>query len=205
MIRVAIIEDDPKWLSLMAEYLRYEKDMEVVATAASREGADALVDSKVGIDVVLMDVNLSGNKCDGITAALHFCANTSAKVVMLTAFSDKEFITNSFTAGACNYISKDHYKEIPAAIRTAHNDTTPMEVLLEDYRMMRELSLVQELTPSEKEVLTLAGKGHTRSAIQKELYKSENTIKSQIKSILKKMKVGSLQDAVRRIRNRGVE
>ncbi len=205
MIRVAIVEDDPDWLILMTDFLNRETDIKVVATASTKEDAIILAEQSPDIHVVLMDINLSDNLCDGINAALHFYENTDAKVVMLTAYSEKELIRNAFTAGACNYISKENYREIPTTIRSAYKGPNPMDVLLEEYRMMREMNLVKELTPSEREVLSLARDGLTRTQIQTKLYKSENTIKTQVSSILKKLQVGSLQDAVKRIRNRGVQ
>jgi len=60
------------------------------------------------------------------------------------------------------------------------------------------------LTPSEKIVLTLAKDGLTRTEIHERLFKTENTLKSQISSILKKLDVGNLNDAIRVIKRRGI-
>ena len=205
MIHVAIVEDDPTWLSLMTDYLGKHNDILVVATALSREEAISLSEQALDIHVILMDVNLSGNFFDGINAALHFYENTDIKVVMLTAYSDKDLITNSFSAGACNYISKDNYQDIPAAIRHAYRGPNPMDVLLDEFRTMREQCLVNELSASEREILGLAKEGLSRSQMQQKTFKSDNTIKSQISSILKKMQVGTLHEAVQRIKRRGVQ
>ena len=102
MIRVAIVEDDPVWLALMTDYLSREQDMKVVATADSKDSAMSLAEGPVIVDVVLMDINLSGNLCDGIVAALHFFEKSSAKVIMLTVYNEKQLVTNAITAGACN-------------------------------------------------------------------------------------------------------
>ena len=205
MIRVAIVEDDPIWLSLMTDYLGREDDMQVVATAITKAEAISLSEQALDIHVILMDINLSGNLCDGINAALHFYENTDTKVVMLTAYSEKELITNSFSAGACNYISKDNYRDIPAAIRNAYRGTNPMDVILGEYRMMKEHSLVKELSPSELDILSLAKAGLSRTQMQQKMFKSENTIKSQVSSILKKLQVSTLHEAVQRIKRRGVQ
>lgn len=204
MIRVAIVEDDLVWVSLIREYVDRQDDMEVVATAVSKDETIAIVNRQVPFDVVLMDINLSGNRSDGITAALHVCEHTEAKVVILSGMSDKDLITDSFSAGACNFIRKDQYKRLPDAIRSAHNDTTPIEVLLDDYRMLREIDMVKDLTPCEKDILRLSREGLSRSEIQATLMKSENTVKSQIKSLKRKLNVRTLQEAVIRIRNRGI-
>ena len=204
MIRVAIVEDDPVWLALMTDYLSREQDMKVVATADSKDSAMSLAEGPVIVDVVLMDINLSGNLCDGIVAALHFFEKSSAKVIMLTVYNEKQLVTNAITAGACNYIQKDNYREIPSAIRLAHQGSNPLESMLEDYRMLRELDIVKDLSPSEREILSLAKDGLTRVQMEETLHKSENTIKTQVKSIISKMQVKSLKEAVSRLRFRGI-
>lgn len=204
MIRVAIVEDDPVWVSLMTEYVKRQDDMEVVATALSKDAAIAIVDGQIAFDVILMDINLSGNRNDGINAALYVCDKTKAKVIMISGMSDKDLITDSFSAGACNYIRKEHCNDLPAVIRSACNDTTPIEVLLEDYRMLREIDMMKDLTPCEKDILRLSKEGLSRTEMQSTLMKSENTVKSQIKSLKRKLNVRTLQEAVQRIRNRGI-
>ena len=202
MVNIAIVEDDPIWLSLMTDFLNQEEDFQVVATAVTKEEAIGLTRLNLNIHVMLMDINLTGNYCDGINASLHIRETTDTKVVMLTAYSDKELITNSFSAGASNYIAKENYKDIPTAIRSALLGTSPIDVMLEDYRMMRENSLLGLLSRSEQEVLTLAKDGLSRTQIKKQLFKSENTLKTQVSSILKKFRVNSLADAVIKFRQR---
>jgi len=204
MVNIAIVEDDPTWLSIMTAFLNQEADFHVVATAATKDEAIGLTKLNLNIHVMLMDINLTGNYCDGIDASLHIRETTNIKVVMLTAYSEKELITDAFSAGASNYVSKENYKEIPAAIRNALLDNSPMDIILEEYRMMRESALMISLTPSEKMVLTLAKDGLTRTEIHERLFKTENTLKSQISSILKKLDVGNLNDAIRVIKRRGV-
>src|SRR5450756_196526 len=84
LVNIAIVEDDPIWLSLMTDFLNQEEDFQVVATAVTKEEAIGLTRLNLNIHVMLMDINLTGNYCDGINASLHIRETTDTKVVMLT-------------------------------------------------------------------------------------------------------------------------
>ncbi|KNY26887.1 helix-turn-helix transcriptional regulator [Pseudobacteroides cellulosolvens] len=60
------------------------------------------------------------------------------------------------------------------------------------------------LSDAEKEVYVLIEKGHSRADLQKILVKSENTIKKQIKGIFKKLGVKNSQEAVRKVKRKGL-
>ncbi|HEY9060739.1 MAG TPA: response regulator [Pseudobacteroides sp.] len=64
-IRVAIVEDDHSWINAMVSFLKKHEDIIVVGTAKSEAASLA---KSLDIDVLLMDINLNGNKCDGIYA-----------------------------------------------------------------------------------------------------------------------------------------
>ena len=203
-VRITIVEDDPTWLDLMTDFLNRENDFTVVGTALNKDEAIQMVKLTSGIDIILMDINLSENKYDGISAALEIFDTWKIKIIMLTSLSGDDLITNSFSAGAVNYVSKENYRDIPNAIRSALHETSPIEVLLNDYRQMKENTMLSILSPSEKELYMLAKEGHSRIKIQQMLFKSENTIKSQVSSILKKFNSSSLNEVIKKIRNRGI-
>lgn len=67
-IKVMIVEDDPFWQARLSDDLNREQDIEVVAVAANREEArNAAADNTV--DVILVDINLSENRLDGLDVA----------------------------------------------------------------------------------------------------------------------------------------
>jgi DNA-binding NarL/FixJ family response regulator len=185
-IRVAIVEDDLGWLKAMTSFLNKEDDLIVTGTATNREEAIMMAKS-ILCDIILMDINLDENKRDGILAAAEILQSVNVKIIMLTSLKEDEVILDSFTAGAENYISKDKYLEIPNAIRTAYNNDSPMNVLLQEFAKLKRDEQLKDLTHAEKEVYELLEKGYTKSRIEKELYKTDNTIKSQIKRILRKL------------------
>ena len=202
-IRVAIVDDDLNWLKAMVGFLNKENDLFVAGTATNREDAVNLAKA-ILFDVIIMDINLNENKCDGITAAVEILQFAEAKIIMLTSLKEEEIIVDSFTAGAVNFVSKDKYIEIPDAIRTAFHGDSPIEVLLEEFSKLKRDEQLKVLTPAEKEVFELLEEGYTKCRIQEKLYKTANTVKSQVKQILRKLCVKNSKEAVQKVKTKGL-
>ena len=202
-IQVAIVEDDLGWLKALTSFLNKQDDILVEGTATNREDAVNLARTSI-FDVIIMDINLNENKRDGILAAVEILQSVKVKIIMLTSLKDVEIITDSFTAGAVNYISKENYIEIPNAIRTAFHNDSPIEVLLNEFSKLKREEQLKELSCSEKQVYDLLEKGYTKVGIESKLYKTANTVKSQVKQILRKLGVSSSKEAVLKVKTRGL-
>lgn len=202
-IKVFLVDDDPEWLTTMEIFLSTFPDMTVIGTAATRDEAVKMVNS-LDIDVVLMDINLTETRYDGIYAAAEICRVKPVKILMLTSLSDEKIILDSFIAGAVNFIPKSQYKEIPEAIRATYYNRSPVEIVLRDYSRLKEDEQIRSLTRSEREILALVEEGLSRSQISEKLQKSEQTIKNQIGVILKKLGVNRIKDAVIKVKTKGI-
>jgi DNA-binding NarL/FixJ family response regulator len=203
IIKVLIVEDDLDWLKELVRFLYNEEDILIIGTATNKEEAVELAKT-IQLDIVLMDINLSDNILDGIYATLEMTEICDAKVIMLTSLIDEEVIEKAFTAGAVNYIVKSKYKLIPHMIREAYSETTPVEILMKRYRNYKKEEQLRSLTPAETEVFNLVEQGYTRSQIEVKLYKTENTVKNQIKNILKKLGGSSVKEAIAKVEKRGL-
>ncbi|MCF2132066.1 response regulator transcription factor [Strepomyces sp. STD 3.1] len=205
-IRVVLIEDDLQWLNTIQTIISEEKDMELVGYGTTREEAVNLSKNIKDIDIFLIDINLTEANLDGIYAALDIKNKGEWKVIMLTCLNDKDVITKAFTAGAVNYILKKDVYRIADIIRTTHvEDFNAIETVLEDYRYLKYEQQLQDLTPTERLVYELAEEGLSRSEIQKRLFKSDNTIKNQIRSILRKLSVSNVKSAITKVRTGGLK
>ncbi|WP_010243723.1 response regulator transcription factor [Acetivibrio cellulolyticus] len=202
-IKIAIIEDDIKWLQGLVSYLGKQDDFVIVFTAMSRTEA-VLLSKDTDVDIIIMDINLQENKCDGILAAQEILEGKTVKIIMLTSFKDEDIIRDSFIAGAVNYITKDDYYDIPDVIRKTHKTGSAFEVILKDYARLKEQEQIKDLNFTEKEVFALIEKGYTREQIQEKLNKSESTLKKQIKQILAKLGVKSSKEAVQKVKRKGL-
>lgn len=202
-IQVAIVEDDLGWLKALTSFLNNQDDILVAGTATNKEDAVNLAKTSL-FDVMIMDINLNENKRDGILAAVEILQSVKVKIIMLTSLKDDEIISDSFTAGAVNFISKEKYDEIPNAIRTAFHNDSPIEVLLNEFSKLKREEQLKELSCSEKQVYDLLEKGYTKVGIESKLYKTANTVKSQVKQILRKLGVSSSKEAVLKVKTRGL-
>jgi DNA-binding NarL/FixJ family response regulator len=118
VIRVLIVDDHPLMRKGLADILEGIEDIQVVG--AAEEGAAALaLAHAVKPDIVLMDISMPG--MDGIEATERLVEmDSSARVVMLTSYSEREKITEALAAGAVSYLTKDSPPEaVIRAIRSA--------------------------------------------------------------------------------------
>ncbi len=175
----------------------------IVSTATNREDAISMAKT-LPIDIIIMDINLNENKCDGILAAVEILQFAKTKIIMLTSLKEEEIILDSFTAGAVNYIPKERYLEIPNAIRTTYYNNSPIEVLIKEFSKLQTDEQLKSLTTSEKQVYDMLADGNSKSKIQEALFKTNNTIKSQIKQILRKLGVSNTKEAVQKVKTRGL-
>lgn len=202
-IRVMIVEDDPAWIKAISSYLIQQDDIIIIGTACTKEEAVKMA-SIVEIDVILMDINLTENQRDGIVAALEILRFSNARIIMLTALNDKDVIKDSFTVGAVDFISKEDYLDITKAIRKSYNNSSPIQVILEDYGRLKKEEQLKELTRAEKEIFQLMEQGYSQSQIRERLFKTDNTLRTQIKKILKKLGVCSSKDAIKKVQTKGI-
>lgn len=202
-IRVAIVEDDLLFQKALASFINKQPDMVVVGAASNKDDAVNLAKT-LKTDLILMDINLSGHESDGVIAAMEILQFSEAKIVMLTSIQDASIIMDSFTAGAVHYILKENYIEIPNTIRLLHKNETPFRLLVNEFSRLKKEEQLRELSSPEKEIYHLIEQGYTQAEIGQMLYKTQNTIKTQIKSILKKLKVKNSKEAVRKVQSKGI-
>lgn len=203
-IRIGLIEDDSGWLKAMVNFLNNEDDIIIVGTAMNKNDGINLA-RNLQIDVFLIDVILNENNYDGIYVAAEILEATRCKIIMLSCVKDEKIVADCFAAGAVHFISKEDYEDIPKIIRAMHsNSFLPVEILARTYAKLKKEENLNKLTASEREVFDLIEQGYTRSQIGEKLFKTKNTLKTQIKKILSKFDVHSSKQAVRKVKSNGI-
>ncbi|NBD23391.1 response regulator transcription factor [Paenibacillus glycinis] len=204
VIRVFLVEDDLDWIKAISTFLNREEDLLVVGAATNAPEAAALART-LSFDVVLMDIQLTDRKHEGLYAAMeiHELA-PAAKIIMLTSMNEEAVMTQAFTAGAVNYIEKTNYLHLPHAIRAAYHHSAPMDALLKEFARLKREEQLKELTAAEREVFDLIQAGYTQPEIERKLYKAESTLKNQVNKMLKKLGVRSSREAVEKVKRIGM-
>ena len=112
----------------------------------------------------------------------------AAQAIVLTSFIDDDRLFPVLRAGAAGYLLKDvQPQELVEAIRTVHGGGAVLHPKVAA-RLLDELS-ADPLTPREREVLGLIGRGMANKVIARELSLSEKTVKAHVSSILAKLGV----------------
>jgi DNA-binding NarL/FixJ family response regulator len=144
-----------------------------------------------------MDLEMPGQSGIDATHALTNAGST-ARVVILTTFSDRRRILAALDAGAVGYLLKDaEHQEIIRGVMAAAAGDAPLapraarEMLAERARPRTE----HELSPRELEVLRLVGRGMPNKLIARELEISEKTVKAHLTSVFSQLGVSDRTQA----------
>jgi DNA-binding NarL/FixJ family response regulator len=204
-VRVLLVDDDDLMRAGLRAVLSSDERVEVVGEAGNGRDAVKQVHA-LRPDLVLMDVRMPD--LDGIAATREvLAASPEVKVVILTTFEEDDYIFGALNAGASGFLLKrTGPEELLEAIQTvAGGDSllSPSVTRTVIGRMARQptpeagaVRLVDELTPREREVLSLLARGLSNSEIASELVIEESTAKTHVKRILMKLRLRDRVQAV---------
>jgi DNA-binding NarL/FixJ family response regulator len=197
-IRVLIVEDHRMFSQALRMALDETDDIAVTAAVATaQEGVEAARTTLP--DVVLMDYRLPDG--DGVDAARKIKHDRpQTKVVMLTAASDDNVLSQAIQAGCSGYLTKGHtVDELILAVRAVHNG----EALISPAMLGRLLDRLSnrsrpggDLTARETEVLRLLADGLSNQAIAKQLDIRLATVRNHVQSVIEKLHAHSKLEAV---------
>ena len=191
-----LIADDHR---LMVEGIRHAlepaEDIEVVGEASVGSQVLPLV-RRLSPDVVLLDMRMpqmDGLLClDGIRK---HCPKV--KVIVLSVFSDPEHIQAAFRHGASGYIVKSvNPVDLPSAIRQAVEGTVFHAIGVPESNDAA-VGKASGLTERELGILKAVARGLSNSAIGKELWVTEQTVKFHLTNIYRKLDLANRTVAAR--------
>jgi DNA-binding NarL/FixJ family response regulator len=204
-VRIVVADDHEIVRTGYAALLGTQPDFTVVGTAA--DGAEAVRLCRAQRpDVVLMDIRMPG--MDGIEATARLAAEVSGlRVLILTTFDLDEYVYDALNVGASGFLLKDISGErLFEAVRViAAGDallapTVTRRLISEFARQRRRPAAappsLSTLTPRETEVLRLIAEGLSNLEIAARLMVSEETVKTHVSRMLRKLGLRDRAQAV---------
>ena len=198
-IRVLVVDDHAVVRAGLRGLLELQDGIEVVGDAENgAEGIEAA--ARVRPDVILMDLVMPG--LDGVSAMRLLRERIpETRVIVLTSFLDADKLLPALRAGAAGYLLKNaEPQEVVHAVRTAHAGGTVIDPVVATH-LVETLTAddrgdpIEQLTPREREVLVLIGRGYANKRIALELGLAEKTVKTHVGHVLAKLGVSDRTQA----------
>lgn len=183
-IQVLCVDDHPIVRQGIATLLSVEPDMALVGEAA--DGREAIQQFRAHHpDITLMDLQMPG--MGGIDAIGAIRAEfPNAQIIVLTTYAGDAQAERALQAGACGYLLKNAlHKELLDAIRSVHGGRKALPSQ-GSYEKAAHLSH-ESLAPAEIGLLRFIVEGNAYADIARALGVSDETVKSQVQSILGKL------------------
>ena len=198
-IRVLVVDDHAVVRQGLRGLLELQDGIEVVGDAADgAQGVEAATELRP--DVILIDLVMP--VLDGVSAMRLLRERLpEARVIVLTSFLDDDKLLPALRAGAAGYLLKNaEPQEVVRAVRAAHAGQTILDPVVAA-RLVETLAAddrgdpIDRLTPREREVLVLIGRGYANKRIARELGLAEKTVKAHVGHVLAKLGVSDRTQA----------
>lgn len=204
MIRVMLVEDQEIVRRGLKTLLEIKPDLQVVGEAENGkiaiEQLETLQKASQLPDVVLMDIRMP--VMGGVEATRLIRQQfRDIKILILTTFSDTQYVAEALRLGAKGYLLKDTpAEELAKAIRSIYQGYTQfgpgiMEKVIaqvpttEPNKREEPPAGLLELTTREREVLRMIASGSSNREIAQTLFLSEGTVRNHISHILTRLNV----------------
>jgi DNA-binding NarL/FixJ family response regulator len=198
-IRVLLVDDHPIIRSGIRMLLEQAPDIVVVGETDRGDDVVALV-GRLQPDVLLLDMEMPGKSGVDVARELQK-AGATARILVLSAYDDDQYISSLLANGAAGYLTKEEalgtIVEAVRGVARGEEGWFSRRAAAQIAAMARkESSGGLALTEREEEVLAMLAKGWTNTKIANELSVSERTVRFHLSNIYDKLGVGSRAEAI---------
>lgn len=202
--QVLVVEDHPIFLYGLKQLIEEEADFEVIETAVDAKGAmQALQDHRP--DAAIVDIALPGT--NGIELVKMMKAKKPELLVLVVSMhKESQYVLRALRAGARGYVMKgDSSAEVMNALRKIRagdvyiSPEVSERLIFRTFQdpTMKEDSPVKVLTPREREVLDLIGRGYGTREIAEQLNMSMKTVETHRGNMREKLEMADSGELVR--------
>ena len=204
-VRIVLVDDHEMVIEgLKAMLAAFSERVQVVGQAVGAERALGVVD-ELKPDIVLTDVRMQGS------SGLDLCQELRQrdplrKVVMLSVYDDEQYLFQALRVGASGYLLKSiSSDDLVRQLEFVHSGETAIDpgmaarAVDTAARMQRDEfwpGARQGLTQRESEILSFVVTGLSNRAIATKLVIGDETVKSHLRSIYRKLGVSDRAGAV---------
>ena len=190
-MNLIIIDDDPVVTGALKILLEANPNITVLASGSNGKEAVSLY-RRHRPDILLMDIRME--EMDGLTASEQILQEyPDAKILLLTTFSDDEYIIKALLLGAKGYLLKQDYATIVPALEAVASGQTVFgnEIISRIPSLMQQKESFDyhslDINDRELEIIRLIAEGLSNKEIASALFLSEGTVRNYLSSILDKL------------------
>ena len=192
-MKIVIVDDDIFVSGALTTIL--EASGKVTVAASGTDGKEAAELYKIHQpDVLLMDIRMKEKS--GLDASAEILEEfPDAKILLLTTFSDDEYIVKALKLGAKGYLLKQDYASILPALEAVCSGQTVFgtEIMSRIPELIHSGSSFHyedyDISRRELEIIRLIADGLSNKEIASPLFLSEGTVRNYLSSILDKLQL----------------
>lgn len=182
------------------------KDPDIVIAGEAGDGPEAIrLAEELAPDVVVMDIAMPG--LNGLDAAAQISRRTRrTAIIILSMYSDEEYLLRAVSAGVRGYLLKDSAE--PDLVRAVHAvaagntffSPSIADMLFDEYLLRLQRREIQDsydlLTHREKQVLQLLAEGRTNKEVASALALGVSTVETHRLNLMQKLDLHNTAELV---------
>ena len=180
-MKIIIVDDDCLVAGALKTILEVNEDVKVLDTGSDGKQACQLY-KKYKPDVLLMDIRMK--EMDGLEASERILKmDPKANILLLTTFSDDEYIVKALRLGAKGYLRAVYSGQTVFGTEIV----SKIPDLLQGEKRFDYSSY--DINERELEIIELISNGYSNKEIAAELFLSEGTVRNYLSTILEKLQL----------------